>query len=363
MTVDDHDQRLEGEHRGKESVDIRPTQERSGPMSATQWRVSPERKAIRTTATICLVIIIIPSLIAAAFLAKWQQNLNQAIYTAGLTVNQAETSLRQRTAIENNYRIDLAKAQGRGDSQSEITSIQTQVDTAALKTQQALATLNSDQIAQVTAESHRSGVAGTWLLYSGCVGAGIILAVLIFTYVRSEKLRTYESGQILDDLQKSGRSENPLDLVVLWNNNRDQLASYHKLILNYASSTRQATIATLLAGFCFFIVIGIVAFFARNTPAAVAASVVAAVGATVTGFVGNGVLRNAETSSREVLSFFSHPLDIQRALAAERIINSMPEPLQQEARLLLVRALTQARTYDSSGAASRTSPESEGIGS
>lgn len=363
MTVGDHDQRLDAEHRGKESVDILPTQEGSSPMSAMQWRVSPERKTIRITAIICLVIIIIPSLIAAALLAERQQNLDQAIYSTGLTVNQAKTALQQRESIENEYRVELGKAQLRHASPSEITPLQAQDNTAALKTQQALATLNSDQIAQVTAEGHRSEIAGTWLLYSGCVGAGIVLAGLIFIYVRSEKIRTYQSGQILDDLQKSGRSENPLDFVVLWNNNRDQLASYHKLILNYASSTRQATIATLLVGFGFFIVIGIVAFFARNIPAAVAASVVAAVGATVTGFVSNGVLRNAETSSREVLSFFSHPLDIQRALAAERVINSMPESSQQEARLLLVRALTQPRTYDSSGAAPRSSPESEGISS
>ena len=185
------------------------------------------------------------------------------------------------------------------------------------------------------------------------MAAFIVAAILLYRYVRSEKYRSFENREILEQLHAAdlatatGEPEDPLDFIALWRNNRDQLTSYHQLVLNYASSSRQTTILTLLAGFTFLLIVGVVAMFTHTLASAVTSSVVAAAGAAVTGFIGNAVLKNADTSSREVLAFFSHPLDVERTLAAERLIRAMPAGSQEAAKLLVIQSLTGTRGNNS----------------
>ncbi|MFG1944310.1 hypothetical protein [Nonomuraea sp. NPDC048826] len=179
------------------------------------------------------------------------------------------------------------------------------------------------------------------LLRSGFAVALIFAAALLFWYVRNEKRRTFENQQVLKDIRERDLPvDDSLTLRALWRDNRDQLQLYHKLVLNYASSTRQTTLATLLVGFSFLVAAGAFSLFADNVASAVAVSVVSAAGAAVAGFIAQAVLKNSETSSREVLAFFSHPLEVERILAAERVIESMPESARDAARLLIVQALT-----------------------
>jgi hypothetical protein len=190
---------------------------------------------------------------------------------------------------------------------------------------------------------------GPWLLYAGAVIAAVISAILLLMYFRSEKRREYENRHILAQLEESGPEavvdiDDVMGLETLWQANRDQLQHYHRLVLNYATSTRQTTQFALLAGFSFLILVGLFALVARSLASAVASSVVATAGAVVTGFIAHAVLRNADTSSREMLAFFSHPLEVERVLTAERVIRSMPPAAQEVAKLRIVEGLTRTRT-------------------
>jgi hypothetical protein len=180
-----------------------------------------------------------------------------------------------------------------------------------------------------------------WWIFAGSATGALLVVTVGLVYYRSEKRRQFENHEIVTALSRSSvRSGDPFDLTDRWLDNQVQLKNYHQLVLNYASSTRQTTLATLVVGFAFLVAIGFLAVSARDIPAAIASSVVAAAAAAVTGFIARAVLRNADTSSREMLSFFSHPLEVQRILAAERIARGMSETSQASAYLLIVGALT-----------------------
>ncbi|MEU4240773.1 hypothetical protein [Actinoplanes sp. NPDC026619] len=173
-----------------------------------------------------------------------------------------------------------------------------------------------------------------------------VISFAIYRYSLSERRRQFENVYVLGQLAATPASNagNPLELNQLWLANRDRLNAYHHLTQSYASSSRQLTIFTLLAGFFFLLLVGGTVVFVHSTAAAVAASVIAAGGAALTGYIGNTVLRNANASSHEVLAFFAHPLEVERFLSAERLVAQMPAESRPAALTLIVQALT--RTTD-----------------
>jgi hypothetical protein len=358
MIPDGHEGDQVGEHnpQGKTEVDS----SRAGNKQSDElWQGSPERRELRRIGYVCLGVVLLPSLIALGVLIYKQSSYSGAVSAATSIANQARTSLGGKQSVENASRNQLASdladlkvsqefGEPIGSAQTAVQSDQNDLKAAVAATKMAQDRLDATE--QTVADVKKSyNPTGVWLSYSIFVIVLISATALVYQYFRSEKRRSYESKQIIEDLRnKEETDEDPLDFMVLWRNNRDQLTEYHKLVLNYASSTRQTTILTLLAGFSFLLIVGVIALFAHSVSSSIAASVVAAAGATVTGFIGNAVLHNADTSSREVLAFFAHPLDVERVLAAERLIGAMPESSQEAAKLLVVQALTRTSVTDNS---------------
>lgn len=187
-----------------------------------------------------------------------------------------------------------------------------------------------------------------WLIYGSC---SLIIGValwLLLMYLRAERMRTYRNRILVEGLSPPADADEAFEFGDMWRSNREQLKIYHELVLNYATSTRQGTLLTLFGGFVFLVVVIVVALFARSVPSAIVSSVVSASAAGVTAFVARAVLRNADTSSREVISLFSHPLELERALYAERLVLSLGADGQDAAKLLLIKGLTtQRETKDS----------------
>jgi hypothetical protein len=317
------------------------------------WQRSSERRAIRRIGYICLAAVLLPSLIALGILLYKQTAYFGAVNAATSAADQALTNLEEKQNAEKTARDDLGSAladlevsQGLSEpndaQQTAVKSSQNDVNAAVAASK--IAQDRLDTAERTVADVKKSfNLMGAWLSYSILFVAAIVAAALFYQYFKAEKIRSFENSRIIEDLRSKemeGDPEDPLDFIVLWKNNRDQLSEYHKLILNYASSTRQTTIITLLAGFSFLLIVSVIALFAHSVPSSIAASVVAAAGAAVTGFIGNAVLHNADTSSREVLAFFAHPLVVERMLSAERLIREMPESSRQAARLLVVQSLT-----------------------
>lgn len=59
-------------------------------------------------------------------------------------------------------------------------------------------------------------------------------------------------------------------------------------------------------------------------------------GAGLGAFISSALLRNADTSAREVQAFFAHPLNLERYLT--RMLSGLKEPELSQARLSLIRA-------------------------
>jgi hypothetical protein len=197
------------------------------------------------------------------------------------------------------------------------------------------------QAEYMRAKDGAASMSTRWWIFVGALAAALIFVAVVFTYLSSEKRREHENRLLVATMDKPATvAGDPFELNTRWLDNQQQLQNYHQLVLNYASSTRQTTLATLVAGFSFLVIIGVVAISARDIPSAIATSVLATATAAVTAFIARAVLRNADTSSREMLSFFSHPLEVQRLLAAERVAQGMPESARHQADLLIVSALT-----------------------
>lgn len=162
------------------------------------------------------------------------------------------------------------------------------------------------------------------------------------------------SGEI-DTKNVSHEVTPSLHLDHLWSANRQQIETYHKIVLSYASSSRAYTLAALGIGFLVITIMGGIAIHASGTATAVPASIVTAVSAALTGYVARATLRNSEASSQELRAFFEHPLDLERALAAERLVNAMGPTDQAKARLIVINYLTRDRSKPSASKPPRAS--------
>jgi Ca2+/Na+ antiporter len=341
------------------------------------WKRSSEHRSVQRMRLVLAALVLIPSLVTIALLLQKNVEYERAVKAAAAVDDQAYDALRdtQRDAAATTAQLDDTERQLE-DAQasvsvhepvdalkSKVSRLQTQATSTDARLHQREADYATSHRAAITAQNHVDNMEGVWILAGGIILASAVGIWLFYRYSRAEKIRAYENRAILDELDGGQLAEavsaaDPLKFETLWRQNREQLTSYHKLILNYASSTRQTTILTLLVGFAFLLVVGVAALFADNVASAIASSVVAAAGATVTGFIGNAVLKNADTSSREVRAFFLHPLEVERALAAERLINEMPTDAQGPAKLLVINALTRGAAMEQIAGEVRTETRS-----
>lgn len=323
------------------------------------WRRSRQRRTVTALAAVLLILLVTASVGAAVAIARAAATGEANKLAAHRMVQAREASLAEAAAEVKTARTDETAARAYLDDKRAAASGNEQLQVTVMEARRRLsnaedevrnaedeaATQAQSLAAARTAEARAAGQqtgADTWRLYTMLVVAAALVAGIAFFYVLGEKRRQFESTFVLDALDASlaDRSVNALAFDQLWQTNRDRLGAYHRLIQNYASSSRQLTMVTLLSGFVFLLIVGGAALLVRNTAAAVAASVVAAAGAALAGFVGRTVLRNAATSSREVLTFFAHPLEVERMLSAERLIGRMPEDARSEALTLIIKALT-----------------------
>lgn len=173
---------------------------------------------------------------------------------------------------------------------------------------------------------------------------GLLITLLAATFQLTEKRRQFLTEYSLNQLAEENAEQDSVELAALWKANKNQLGHYHQIVMNYAESTKRSTAWYLLAGFLLVAAMGLMTIFATTAETAIASTVIAAAAAGLTGFVAKAVLRNASTASSELQMFFNHPLEVERALAAERLVNAFEiEERRDEARLLIIQSLTRER--------------------
>ncbi|WP_285612396.1 hypothetical protein [Actinokineospora globicatena] len=219
-------------------------------------------------------------------------------------------------------------------------SAQANSDRVAQIANQRNSQLNTVINARISAEERLRVWPTMWGVYGILATALLLMFGIWWLYTRSESVRESEDGMALDRVRQAVANSKDGDAGTLSWSNQTMLQEYHGIVLRSARSARGLTIAVLVLGFLLITVLGIAAVFLVNgIPATVAASVVTVAGAAVTGYITRAVLRNAENSAREVGRFFDHPRQLERVLAAERVLADISPEKSDEARLEVVRAL------------------------
>ncbi|MDD1475483.1 hypothetical protein [Arthrobacter sp. H16F315] len=173
---------------------------------------------------------------------------------------------------------------------------------------------------------------------------GLLITLLAATFQLTEKRRQFLTEYSLNQLAEENAEQDSVELAALWKANKNQLGHYHQIVMNYAESTKRSTAWYLIAGFLLVAAMGLMTIFATTAESAIASTAIAAAAAGLTGFVAKAVLRNASTASSELQMFFNHPLEVERALAAERLVDAFEtEERRDEARLLIIQSLTRER--------------------
>jgi uncharacterized membrane protein (DUF485 family) len=199
------------------------------------------------------------------------------------------------------------------------------------------------------------------------IALGILIAIVVtgitaYRWFQDNRRFSFESRLALEAVRdadrEAARGTDPLALDTMWANNRQRLEAYHGLVTAYAASTRATTRVALAVGLVFVILAGLAAAVAPTIASSVTTGAVGIIGAGLTAYIATAVLRNSESSSREVLAFFSHPLELERVLSAERIADQLAEAEQATARLLIIKALV-SQTKSEAGTES-SAPEPGG---
>lgn len=120
----------------------------------------------------------------------------------------------------------------------------------------------------------------------------LVITALASSYQRAEKRRQFEVEYSLSQLAEENAEQDSVELAALWKANKSQLGHYHKIVMNYAESSKRSTQWYLLGGFVFVLAAGVMTLFATRTDTAIGTTVIAASAAALTGFIAKAVLRN-----------------------------------------------------------------------
>ncbi|MDQ0825419.1 ABC-type multidrug transport system fused ATPase/permease subunit [Arthrobacter sp. B2I5] len=169
----------------------------------------------------------------------------------------------------------------------------------------------------------------------------VVMLLVAIYYQYGEQQRRFQNSVIISRIADDDAIDAATDFKTIWKGNRKHLKSYHQIVMNYAESTKKSTGLYIMIGFIFILVTAAFALSAQSTSAAISSAVVATAASVLTGFIAKAVLTNSATSSKELQNFFNHPIEVERALAAERLIGTFESPARRdEARLLIIQSLT-----------------------
>lgn len=160
-------------------------------------------------------------------------------------------------------------------------------------------------------------------------------SVLQGTYLTKRRAFTdrYVLGQAneLEEEEKevaAKASGGQLDLPSLWAANQTRINYYHDIATSQAEQSFRVGMWAAVAGFVAVIALGVVAAYAPNGTAAIAASVVGVAGAAMSAYVGATFMKTQAQASKQLSRFFLQPVEFARLLGAERLLETL-EPSQR----------------------------------
>lgn len=164
----------------------------------------------------------------------------------------------------------------------------------------------------------------------------ILLALCILVYYQMSRRQKFRTWYAIDQVERLVPPD-PMDLVQVATYNRDRLNSYHKLVVEYAAATRRVTTTTIVVGFLATAAIALWGLTRiDNWEDSATTAILTAVAGTLTAFITNATLVNSKESANELQRFFNNPVNIEKAVTAQRIAQSIPAGEHQNEALLKV---------------------------
>jgi hypothetical protein len=350
--------------------------------AAAEWRYSDQRVRVRRVSKFAATLLVVLIVTAGAILT-YQQFLSQPmIYAAqadvdGLRLVNARASSDAQSAAGNVAQLQTAlnkEVDGSGGGvagigpvarqlRSELDAARATAALAGAKADSSQAALSDAERRLSDAQSRTQGLGPAWYIYGIASALILFVGAMIVSFYRAEQRRDWENKNLVARLAKSVLSDSTtgdISLDQMWKQNQERLQEYHSIVVNYAASTRQSTLISLLAGFALIAGLSVMTLLADGLTAAITSSVVASAGALVTGYVAKAVLRNSEASSRELTQFFIHPVKIEQMLLAERMIRTMNDGNINPAMMTLVESLVDLRPEKDAAGRHSESAKAEG---
>jgi hypothetical protein len=179
--------------------------------------------------------------------------------------------------------------------------------------------------------------------------ATIVVGALILSwalYIRSRD--AYDADlqkQKLDELKEKERALRNKDTATfaeLYDQNQERIDYYHDIATRQSKESFRSGQISTYVGFGLVVLIGVIAGLAPNGSAAVAASVVAVAAAALSGFVGATFMKSQTEASNQLREFFLQPVELARALNAERLLQDLAADQRAEVTRDLIRGVVGA---------------------
>ncbi|WP_130385963.1 hypothetical protein [Kribbella sp. VKM Ac-2569] len=322
------------------------------------WPASGEASSVRGFRRMCVYLILIFTVVSVTVLAGlWfdrrdaRNTTTEALSTASDATDTAYAALIEARDYTIAQQVQLeSESRSNSSTPASIDAARTALEDAgnAQGAAQGKYDAARTEVANATTAKARAASALHEVYTYAFIALGLLIGIVVtavtaYRWFEDSRRLSFESRLALEAVRdadrEAARGTDPLALKTMWANNRQRLEAYHTLVTAYAASTRATTRIALAVGLIFVILAGLAAAIAPTVASSVTTGAVGVIGAGLTAYIATAVLRNSESSSREVLAFFSHPLELERVLSAERIADQLGEAEQATARLLIIKAL------------------------
>jgi hypothetical protein len=176
-------------------------------------------------------------------------------------------------------------------------------------------------------EFHQHG--GTvWLIVGPSVFAVAYLSAGALFVYRSALQRAVQDRMRLNIATELRLEEREIalsgtDFGSLWAITQKRIDYYHEIATDQARSSFRNGQLAAYAGLLVILVVAVIAGFAKNGTAAIAASVIGVAGAGLSGYIGATFMKAQAAASAQLREYFLQPVEFSRVLAAERLLDTL----------------------------------------
>ena len=169
-----------------------------------------------------------------------------------------------------------------------------------------------------------------------------------------------QARQRLDEAEKRVEEEPHarVDFVSLWSVTQKRLDYYHEIATEQARSSYRKAQTAMTIGFAVILAAAGFAAWSTTVTGAISTGVVGIAGGALGGYIGRTFLKAQEDATTQLRSYFDQPMRFSWLLAAERLVEQVPETERAKLiRRLFVAVVEAKHNSSSTGSGKRAHPD------